>query len=82
MDGGRHFAVWSDPFPKPSYLFALVAGRLVKRADSFTTKTGRVVDLALWTEPHNAHKTEHAMSSLKKAMTWDETTFNLEYDLG
>ncbi len=81
LDGGRHFAVWEDPFPKPSYLFALVAGDLVRIADGFTTASGREVALHLYVEQRNADKCEHAMRSLKKAMTWDEETFGLEYDL-
>lgn len=82
LDGGRHFATWVDPFPKPSYLFAVVAGTLVRRRDTFRTRSGKDVDLAIWTEPSNAHKTEHAMISLKKSMKWEEEAFGLEYDLG
>lgn len=77
----RHYAVWDDPFPKPSYLFALVAGRLACREDSFTTKSGRHVDLRLYVEPHNIDRTSHAMRSLKKAMEWDEKRYGREYDL-
>ncbi|MDJ0622748.1 MAG: aminopeptidase N [Desulfocapsaceae bacterium] len=78
---GKHYAIWEDPFPKPSYLFALVAGRLVEVQDSFTTKSGRLVALKIFIEPQNRDKCAHAMSSLKKAMRWDEQTYGLEYDL-
>jgi aminopeptidase N len=81
LDGGRHFAVWEDPFPKPTYLFALVAGRLAKLADSFTTRSGRKVALEIYTEPHEIDKCDHAMASLKRSMQWDEDRFGLEYDL-
>ncbi|MCB2181007.1 MAG: aminopeptidase N [Desulfobulbaceae bacterium] len=78
---GRHFAIWQDPFPKPCYLFALVAGNLVRIADTHTTASGRVIDLHIYVQEHNADRCEHAMSSLKKAMKWDEDVFGLEYDL-
>ncbi|MGE4578327.1 MAG: aminopeptidase N [Desulfuromonadales bacterium] len=78
---GRHFARWQDPYKKPSYLFALVAGQLVKIEDRFTTRSGRVVTLQIFVEPRNADKCEHAMRSLQKAMAWDEEVFGLEYDL-
>lgn len=79
---GRHFAVWSDPFPKPSYLFCCVAGNLGKIEDTFTTSpSGREVKLAVFSEPHNVHKLDYAMESLKNSMKWDEDTFGLEYDL-
>lgn len=78
---GRHFAIWEDPFPKPSYLFALVAGRLDCLEDSFRTQSGRDVALKIWVEPGNAPKAAYAMDSLKRAMRWDETRFGLEYDL-
>ena len=78
---GRHFALWEDPFPKPSYLFALVAGRLAKLEDHFTTGSGRKVTLQIYTEPQEIDKCAHAMASLKKAMRWDEDRFRLEYDL-
>ena len=81
LAGGRHFAVWDDPFPKPSYLFALVAGRLGKLEDHFTTRSGRKVTLQIYTEPQEIDKCAHAMASLKKAMRWDEDRFRLEYDL-
>ncbi len=78
---GRHYARWQDPFPKPSYLFAMVAGNLVKIADTFVTRSGRQVALEIYVEAHNRDKCGHAMDSLKKAMAWDEETFGLEYDL-
>ncbi|EHQ52288.1 aminopeptidase N [Ectothiorhodospira sp. PHS-1] len=78
---GRHFAVWHDPFPKPSYLFALVAGDLVCRRDGFTTRTGREVDLRIYVQRHNLDKCDHAMRSLQASMRWDEDTFGREYDL-
>jgi aminopeptidase N len=81
LEGGRHFAVWEDPFPKPTYLFALVAGRLARLADSFTTRSGREVALEIWTEPQEVDKCDHAMASLKRSMRWDEERFGLEYDL-
>jgi aminopeptidase N len=81
MDDGRHWVVWDDPFPKPSYLFALVAGQLDCLADEFVTASGRRVALRLYVRPGDLDKTAHAMSSLKKAMAWDEQTFGLEYDL-
>ncbi|RJX69172.1 aminopeptidase N [Tsuneonella suprasediminis] len=79
--GGRHWAEWHDPWPKPSYLFALVAGNLVARTDSFTTMSGREVDLAVWVRAEDLPRTEHAMNSLKKSMKWDEEAFGREYDL-
>jgi len=78
---GRHFAEWHDPFPKPSYLFALVAGDLSCNSASFITMSGRQIDLEVYTEAHNADKCEHALLSLQKAMAWDEQTYGLEYDL-
>ncbi|MXP27900.1 aminopeptidase N [Porphyrobacter algicida] len=80
-EGENHWAEWHDPWPKPSYLFALVAGDLVARVDSFTTMSGRKVDLAVWVRDEDLPRTEHAMESLKRAMTWDEETFGREYDL-
>ena len=77
----RHFAVWEDPFPKPSYLFALVAGRLGMVEDSFTTRSGRKVDLRIYVEPGKEDRCAWAMESLKRAMRWDEERFGLEYDL-
>lgn len=81
LDGGRHFVTWHDPHPKPCYLFALVAGDLACHGESYSTSSGRKVDLRIYVEPHNADKCEHAMASLKKAMKWDEARFGLEYDL-
>ena len=81
LPGGRHFTVWEDPFPKPCYLFALVAGDLACVADAFTTASGRAVDLRIYTQAHNADKAGFAMESLKASMAWDESTFGLEYDL-
>ncbi|MFZ5798145.1 MAG: aminopeptidase N [Desulfobulbus sp.] len=81
LDDGRHFAVWHDPFPKPCYLFALVAGDLVRIEDRFRTRSGREVDLHIFVEPRNREQCDHAMAALKKAMRWDEETYGLEYDL-
>jgi aminopeptidase N len=78
---GRHFAVWRDPFPKPCYLFALVAGELDVLEDSFTTMTGRDVALRIYVDPGLAPRAVYAMDSLKRAMRWDETAFGREYDL-
>ena len=72
LQGGRHFAVWEDPFKKPSYLFALVAGKLESRDDTFVTRSGCKVSLRIWTPPDDLPKTAHAMYSLKAAMKWDE----------
>ena len=80
-EDGRHWAEWEDPFPKPSYLFALVAGDLAPNRDSFITMTGRAVDLAIWVREADLPKTAHAMASLKAAMTWDEEVYGREYDL-
>jgi aminopeptidase N len=77
----RHFAVWHDPFPKPSYLFALVGGNLAHVEDSFTTMSGRKVKLAIYVEPGKEERCPYAMDSLKRAMRWDETAFGREYDL-
>ncbi|HVA15426.1 MAG TPA: aminopeptidase N [Stellaceae bacterium] len=79
--GGRHWAKWEDPFPKPSYLFALVAGDLVPFRDSFTTMSGKNVPLAIWVRRGDEDKCAHAMASLKRAMRWDEEKFGLAYDL-
>ncbi len=79
---GRHFAEWTDPFPKPSYLFALVAANLAANVDSFTTKSGREVKLAIWVAEADLPKTAHAMAALKASMAWDEKVYGLEYDLG
>jgi aminopeptidase N len=81
LDGGRHFVRWEDPFPKPSYLFALVAADLRCHAGSFRTRSGRDVRLEIWVEPPHVDACEHALRSLQKAMAWDEETFGREYDL-
>ncbi len=80
-EDGRHWAEWRDPFPKPCYLFALVAGDLVANRDSFTTRSGRKVDLGIWVREGDLDRTRHAMDSLKAAMKWDEEVFGREYDL-
>jgi len=77
----RHQAVWEDPFPKPSYLFAVVAGRLVAREEHLDTMSGRRVLLQVWVEPGNEDKTGHAMQSLVRSIRWDEQRFGLELDL-
>ena len=79
--GGRHWVRWHDPFPKPSYLFALVAGDLACIEDRFVTGSGRRVALRLYVQSHNAGRCDHAMRSLKKAMAWDEEVYGREYDL-
>ncbi len=81
LEDGRHYAVFDDPFPKPSYLFALVAGRLTAIEDRFITMSGRPVGLQIFVEESNRYKCDHAMLSLKNAMRWDEETYGLEYDL-
>ncbi|XP_075642458.1 puromycin-sensitive aminopeptidase [Castanea sativa] len=81
LEGGRHYALWEDPFKKPCYLFALVAGQLESRDDTFITRSGRKVSLRIWTPAQDVPKTAHAMYSLKAAMKWDEDVFGLEYDL-
>ncbi len=81
LDGGRHFAVWEDPFPKPCYLFALVAGDLVYLEDHFRTQSGREVTLRIYVREGDLEKTPHAMRSLIKSMKWDEEVYGLEYDL-
>ena len=81
LENGKHYAVWEDPFKKPCYLFALVAGQLQSRDDMFITHSGRKVSLRIWTPADDLPKTAHAMYSLKAAMKWDEDVFGLEYDL-
>ena len=81
LPGGRHFAVWHDPFPKPSYLFALVAGDLGSIHDSFTTMSGRKVALDIYVEHGNEPRAHYAMDALKRAMKWDEEAYGREYDL-
>ncbi len=78
---GRHYAVWRDPHPKPSYLFALVAGDLACNADSFTTMSGREVRLGIWVRASDLPRTAHAMEALKQSMRWDEQVYGREYDL-
>ncbi|MER8516758.1 aminopeptidase N [Mesorhizobium sp. M1060] len=78
---GWHFAVWDDPFPKPSYLFALVAGNLGKVADSFVTMSGREVELGIYVELGKEGLAGYAMDALKRSMQWDEQAFGREYDL-
>ncbi|KFI22917.1 aminopeptidase N [Nitrosococcus oceani] len=80
-DTGRHFAKWQDPFPKPSYLFALVAGDLARIEDEFITLSGRKIQLHMYVQPHNQDQCDHAMASLKRAMAWDEQVYGREYDL-
>ncbi|HEY0300501.1 MAG TPA: aminopeptidase N, partial [Rhizomicrobium sp.] len=81
LPGGRHFVTWNDPFPKPSYLFALVAGDLGVLHDSFTTMSGRKVALAIYCEHGNEPRVTYAMDALKRAMKWDEEKYGCEYDL-
>ncbi|MBD8480487.1 aminopeptidase N [Pseudomonas coleopterorum] len=81
QEDGRHWATWEDPFKKPAYLFALVAGDLWCVEDSFTTMSGRDVALRIYVEPENIDKCAHAMTSLKKSMRWDEEAYGREYDL-
>ena len=81
LGNGRHRVRWHDPYPKPSYLFALVAGDLRCVEDSFTTASGRAVKLQIYVEPENVDKCAHAMRSLQKAMAWDEHRYGREYDL-
>ncbi len=78
---GRHYAKWEDPFKKPSYLFALVAGKLVCQEEKFKLKSGRKALLQVWVEPGNLDKTQHAMTSLKHSIRWDEERYGLELDL-
>jgi len=78
---GTHWAEWHDPWPKPSYLFALVAGDLVANRDTFTTMSRREVDLGIWVRAGDLERTQHAMDSLKRSMRWDEEVFGREYDL-
>ncbi|WP_069863793.1 aminopeptidase N [Pseudomonas citronellolis] len=80
-EDGRHWATWQDPFKKPAYLFALVAGDLWAVEDTYTTLSEREVALRIYVEPENIDKCQHAMDSLKKAMRWDEKVYGREYDL-
>lgn len=81
LEGGKHFVTWEDPFKKPCYLYALVAGDLGVIKDTFKTKSGRQVALEIYCDKGNENKCHHAMESLKKSMKWDEDRFGLEYDL-
>ena len=80
-DGKRHYVIWEDPHPKPSYLFALVGGNLESVSDSFTTASGKEIDLRIYVEPGKSKRCSWAMDSLKKSMRWDEQRFGREYDL-
>ncbi len=81
LERNRHYAEWEDPFPKPSYLFALVAGRLACLDGEHRTCSGRTVPLKVYVEPHNVERAAHALASLKRAMEWDERRYGREYDL-
>ncbi|NQD38079.1 aminopeptidase N [Permianibacter sp. IMCC34836] len=81
LDGGRHFARWLDPFPKPCYLFALVAGDFDLLADQFITTSGRKVDLKIYVDKGKLDQCAHAMASVKNSMRWDEQKYGREYDL-
>ncbi|HEU0066003.1 MAG TPA: aminopeptidase N, partial [Sphingomonas sp.] len=81
LDDGRHWAEWNDPFPKPSYLFALVAGDLAVNRGTFTTMSGRDVTLGIWVREADLARTDHALHALKLAMAWDEQVYGREYDL-
>ncbi len=81
LPGGRHYAMWHDPFPKPTYLFAVVAGDLSALEDAFVTASGRKVALEIWSTAANLPRCQHAMASLQRAMRWDEERFGREYDL-
>ncbi|MEL6877512.1 MAG: aminopeptidase N [Pseudomonadota bacterium] len=80
-DDGTHWAEWYDPWPKPSYLFALVAGDLVANSGPFTTMSGRKVECNIWVRKEDLSRTDHALASLHRSMKWDEETFGREYDL-
>ena len=81
LEDGRHFAEWHDPWPKPSYLFALVAGDLVAKSGPFTTMSGRGVECNIWVRAEDLARTDHALESLHRSMKWDEEVFGREYDL-
>ena len=81
LENGKHWVEWEDPFPKPAYLYALVAGDLGEVRDTFTTMNGREIDLRIYCDKGNESKCGHAMESLKNSMKWDEGTYGLEYDL-
>ena len=78
---GTHWAEWHDPWPKPSYLFALVAGDLVANSKPFTTRSGRIVECNVWVRAEDLERTDHALESLHRSMKWDEDVFGREYDL-
>jgi len=80
-DGGKHYAIWEDPFPKPCYLFALVAGQFDILEDEFTTMSGRHIPLTIYVDPGDSPRAEYAMDALKRSMTWDEDAYGREYDL-
>ncbi len=80
-DSSRHEVFWEDPFPKPCYLFAIVAGNLAVVKDNYISKSGRIISINIYVENGDENYTKHAINSLKKAMKWDEKTYNLEYDL-
>src|SRR5215217_1298334 len=77
----RHYAIWHDPFPKPSYLFALVGGRLARIGKTFTTASGRPVEIAVYVEPGKESRAAYALDALERSMRWDERVFGREYDL-
>ena len=81
LNNNRHEIIWEDPFPKPSYLFALIAGDLSLVSDKYITNTGRLIDIKIYVEDGDEKYTKHAINSLKKAMKWDEDKYGLEYDL-
>ncbi|MEM7701201.1 MAG: aminopeptidase N [Pseudomonadota bacterium] len=81
LEDGGHFAEWHDPWPKPAYLFALVAGDLVAHSGPFTTRSGRQVECNIWVRKEDLERTDHALQSLHRSMKWDEETFGREYDL-
>ena len=81
LEGGMHYATWHDPFPKPSYLFALVAGNLASIKSGFKTKSGRAIELYIYVENGNEARAQYAMEALKRAIRWDEETYDREYDL-
>ncbi|MBT3045435.1 MAG: aminopeptidase N [Candidatus Thiodiazotropha sp.] len=81
LEDGRHLVRWQDPFPKPCYLFAMVAGDLLYQQDRYTTRSGREVELRIYVEAENIDRCDHAMNSLKRAMAWDEEQYGREYDL-
>ena len=81
LPGGKHFAEWGDPFPKPCYLFALVAGEFDNVNDSFETMSGRTIPLDIYVDPGDASRATYAMDALKRSMKWDEEAFGREYDL-